>query len=137
LVLFLTLSILKKEPSEGFKEIMSSNWYTDLIDRTFDEVYIDELDFAQFLLSIGPIPSLTIAVFEDFLKHFIDLRRTQVGAPKKYNVKKSDVVTWFENYKDLNKDNAALQESDLAVYSVGIIKNDMPDGKLNLGFMNV
>jgi hypothetical protein len=35
----------------------------------------------------------------------------------------------------MNKDNAALQESDLAVYSIGIMKNDIPDGKMELGFI--
>jgi hypothetical protein len=40
------------------------------------------------------------------------------------------VVQWFEKYKDLNKDNSALQESDLAVYSVGILENNIPEGKL-------
>ena len=113
---------------------MASEWYKDLIDTTFNRVYKDELEFAEYLLSIGDIPSLTVGVFEGFLKYYVDYRRSQLGAPKQYNVNKTDVVTWFENYKDLNKDNAALQESDLAVYSIGIMKNDIPDGKMKLNF---
>ena len=61
----------------------------------------------------------------------LDLRISQIGLEKIYNQEKTDVVQWFENYKDMNKDNAALQESDLAVYSIGIMKNDIPDGKMN------
>jgi len=125
-----TINILKKEKVEGFTEIMESQWYSDLIDNTFSRVYDDEMSFAKYLLSIAQIPSLTEKVFEQFLKFYVDLRRVQLGKNKIYNQEKTDVVQWFENYKDLNKDNAALQESDLAVYSIGIMKNDLPEGKL-------
>ena len=127
-----TLGILKKEASEGFKELMESDWYKQMVKDTFLNVYDDEIGFAEYLLSIADIPTLTIPVVEKFLKYYIDFRCTQIGIDKIYNQEKTDVVQWFENYKDLNKDNAALQESDLAVYSIGIMKNDIPDGKMNL-----
>ena len=127
-----TLGILKKEASEGFKELMESDWYKQMAKDTFLKVYEDELSWADYLLSIGDIPTLTKPVVDQFLKYYIDLRANQIGLDKIYNQEKTDVVQWFENYKDLNKDNAALQESDLAVYSIGIMKNDIPDGKMNL-----
>ena len=127
-----TLGILKKEPSEGFKELMESDWYKQMVKDTFLKVYEDELSWAEYLLSIGDIPTLTKPVFEQFLKYYVDFRLQQIGVDKIYNQEKTDVVQWFENYKDMNKDNAALQESDLAVYSIGIMKNDIPDGVLNL-----
>ncbi len=127
-----TLTILKKEASEGFKELMESDWYKQMVKATFLQVYDDEMEFAEYLLSIADIPTLTKPVFEQFLKYYVDFRCTQIGIEKIYNQEKTDVVQWFDNYKDLNKDNAALQESDLAVYSIGIMKNDIPDGKMNL-----
>ena len=127
-----TLNILKKEPTEGFKELMDSDWYKEMVINTFTEVYNDEIEWSKYLLNIGPIPTLTETVVSQFLKYYIDLRVTQLGLSKIYNQEKTDVVQWFENYKDMNKDNAALQESDLAVYSIGIMKNDIPDGKLEL-----
>lgn len=126
-----TLNILKKEPTEGFKELMESDWYKMMVKDTFLKVYDDELTWAEYLLSIGDIPTLTKPVIEQFLKYYVDLRISQIGLEKIYNQEKTDVVQWFENYKDMNKDNAALQESDLAVYSIGIMKNDIPDGKMN------
>lgn len=130
-----TLKILKSEPSEGFKEIMESDWYTNMVKETFNQVYIDELDWADYLLSIADVPSLTRPVVESFLKYFTDLRLTQLGETKMFNQEKTDVVQWFEIYKDLNKDNAALQESDLAVYSIGIMNNDVPEGKYDMTFL--
>lgn len=126
------LNVLKKEPNEGFTDLMSSEWYTTMVKETFEKVYEEEMEWADYLLSIGNIPTLTREVTEQFLKYYVDLRMTQIGQPKIYNQDKTDVVQWFENYKDLNKDNAALQESDLAVYSIGIMKNDVVDGKFNL-----
>lgn len=129
-----TLGILKKEPSEGFKEIMDSDWYNDMVKNTLLKVYEDEKSWAEYLRTIGDIPGLTEAVIDQFLKYYVDLRSVQLGMPKIFNQEKTDVVQWFENYKDLNKDNAALQESDLAVYSIGIMKNDVPDGELTFDF---
>ena len=122
------LNILSKEKDEGFSEIIASDWYKDMVKNTFMSVYEDELSWAEYLLSLGDIPTLTKPVLDQFLKYYVDLRLGQLGQPKIFNQEKTDVVQWFENYKDLNKDNAALQESDLAVYSIGILKDDLPEG---------
>lgn len=126
------IGILRKTKSEGFSELINSEWFDGLVDRVFTEVYEDELGFAKYLMTLGDIPTLTEKVFEAFLKYYVDLRRVQLGIGKKYNQEKTDVITWFESTKDLNKDNAALQESDLAVYSIGILKDDVPDGKYTI-----
>jgi len=126
------LNILKKEQSEGFKELMHTDWYKDMVKDTFMQVYDDELDWSNYLLSIGNIPTLTSAVLDQFLKYYVDLRSTQLGMKKIFNQKKTDVVQWFESYKDMNQDSSALQESDLSAYSIGIMKNDIPNGKMKL-----
>lgn len=127
-----TINILKNEKREGFSHLMETDWYKDMVKNTFKRVYEDELSWAEYLLSIGPIPSLTKEVVDKFLKYYVDVRVQQLGMEPMFNQEKTDVITWFENYKDLNKDNAALQESDLAVYSIGIMKNDVPEGQIDL-----
>jgi len=128
------LKILSTETNEGFTEIMSSDWYKEMVQNTFKKVYEDEKEWAQYLLEIGPIPSLTMPVVEGFLKYYVDVRLNMIGMEKIYSQEKTDVVQWFNTYKNLNLDNAALQESDLAVYSIGIMKNDVPSGILELNF---
>lgn len=127
-----TLNMLKKTPIEGFSHLMESKWYADMVQETFKEVYEDEMTFFRYLASIADIPTLTEAVIDNFIKYYVDLRVGQLQQPKIFNAEKSDVVRWFEHYKDLNLDNSALQESDSAVYSVGILRNDVPEGVLNL-----
>ncbi len=98
----------------------------------FISVLQDELEWADYLLNFGNIPTLTRRVIEDFMKYYVDLRLESIGVEKVYNQEKTDVVQWFENYKDMNLDNSALQESDAAVYSIGILVNDIPDGAMKL-----
>jgi ribonucleoside-diphosphate reductase beta chain len=129
-----TLNILRKEPTEGFADLMKSQWYTDMVNEVFLDLYKDEMEWADYLMSIGDIPTLTKPVVEQFLKYYIDLRSTQIGQPAIYNQEKTDVVQWFDSYKDINLDNVAMQESDMAAYSLNIMKNDLPEGKLELNF---
>lgn len=130
------LRILRSEKSEGFSELMASEWYSKMVKRVLKGVYEEELDWGKHLLSIGNIPGLTTKVLEGFLQYYTDFRAVQLKEPKIFNAEKTDIVRFFENYKDMNKDNSAQQESDLAVYSIGILENDIPEGKIQLDFFN-
>lgn len=121
------INILKKEQSEGFSELIRSDWFSTMVYETFNDVLTDELEFAEYLLSIGDIPTLTLPVIEKFMKYYVDLRVSSIGQSKIHNQEKTDVVQWFESYKNMDMDNAALQESDLAVYNIGILMNDLPE----------
>jgi len=126
------LSILSTEEREGFTDIMNSDWYRNMVKSTFETVYSDEVEWAKYLLSIGNIPTLTEEVSKLFLQYFIDQRLGQLNMDPLFNSHKTDVVQWFESYKNMDKDNIALQESDLSVYSVGIMQNDISDGPITL-----
>ena len=39
--------------------------------------------------------------------------------------KKSDIIDWFNTYRDINKQNAALQEASNISYQKGTLKNDL------------
>jgi len=126
------LNILKSKQDEGFTEIMNSDWYHNMVKETFQSVFDDEMEFSKYLLSIGDVPTLTEEVLKQFLQYFVDFRLTQLKEPVIFNQESTDVTRWFTLYRDLNKDNSAGQESDLAVYSIGIMKNDVPDGKIEI-----
>lgn len=129
------LSTLKREKKEGFSELINSEWFSEMTKKVFTKVYEDEMEFARYLLGIADIPTLTEAVLDSFIKYYVDLRLTQLQQEKIYNQEKTDVVSWFESYKNLNLDNSALQESDSAVYSVGILRDDLDSGVMNLDQM--
>ncbi len=124
-----TLNILKKNPEEGFADLINSDWYNDKVEEIFKEVFNDEMDWADYLLSFGNIPTLTKKVVGDFMKYYTDIRVSALGCKKIFNIEKSDIVTWFDMYKDIDKDNTAQQEAEATNYSIGILKNDLVDGE--------
>jgi len=125
-----TIQILKKTKSEGFSELINSKWFSNMATKTFLDVLRDELEFYDYLASFGDIPTLTKRVVEDFMKYYVDDRLSSIGVAKPFNIIKTDTVQYFEGEKDLNISNVAQQESDMSIYSIGIMKNDIPDGKL-------
>lgn len=124
------LDILKTEESEGFKQIIDSQWFIDMVKTVFREVTEDELDWGRHLLSFGPLPTLTLQVLDRFIKYYANLRSRQLlnGEVLYEGVVKSDVVDFFENYKDIDKDNTAQQEGEALGYNVGILVNDIDEG---------
>lgn len=129
------LHTLKTVEREKFAHLVNTEWFDSMVKDVFQKAYNDQMDFARFLLSIADVPSLTEGVVSSFLKYYVDLRLTQIQQPKLFNEEKSDVVTWFEYYKNLNLNNSALQESDAATYSVGILRDDLPEGVFDLDEM--
>jgi ribonucleoside-diphosphate reductase beta chain len=123
-----TIQTLKKNPIEGFSDLIKSEWFTEIVYRVFAGVYDDEMEFARYLSSFGDIPTLTEGVYSSFLKYYVDNRLTSIGVEKLFNQSKTDVVQWFETYKDIDKDNTAQQEAEGTAYNIGILKNDMDEG---------
>lgn len=126
------IDILKKEPSEGFSELINSYWFTDMVKNIFNEVVEDELGWGKHLLSFGNLPTLTMPVFDNFIKFYANKRCKNIIGENIYNnVVKSDVIDFFENYKDIDKDNTAQQEAEAINYNIGILVNDIGDGLIN------
>lgn len=122
---------LMRDEAEGFVELFKSDWYKKTVHQIVDEIVEDELNWASYLLSFGPIHSLTIQVFEDFIKYYANNRLSRIGMDNLYNdVKKTDIVTWFDMYKDINKDNTAQQESTAINYNIGNMSMDYGDNDL-------
>jgi len=124
------INILTNNKDEGFSDIFKSDWYNDLVISSFKQCYEDELEWGKFLLSYGRIPSITIEVLETFIKYWIDERLGRINQPKIYNEKSSDIITWFNLFRDVDKDNTAFQEGDGLAYNIGILVNDLTENKL-------
>lgn len=125
------INILRKNEDEGFSDLMNGKKYKDMVEDIFEEVKIGEIKWGKYLLSIGNIPSLTPKVLENFVTYYINDRKSKIKMSNVKNVA-DDTVNWFEVYKDIDKDNVAGQESEGLAYNVGILKNDIPAGKIKL-----
>lgn len=125
------IRILMRDESEGFTELFKSQWFKNEVNKIVSDIVDDELMWAEYLLSFGPIKSLTMDVFNNFMKYYANDRLKNINIDPLYpNAIKDDSVKWFEMYKDINKDNTAQQESTALNYNIGNMNMDYNDNDL-------
>lgn len=111
---------------ESFKRVIQTEWFADKAHEVFSKVLKDEKSFADYLVEVG---GMDLPVSRDgvhkFLDYYTDKRLVDIGVPVMTGQEKTSLVEWFNNYKDLNKENIALQESDMAVYNIGVMVDDL------------
>lgn len=116
------LKALKDE--ERFTKLLASDWFKAKAQEVFKSVYDDECTWASYVLELGEISFISKQEIHRFLQYYVDLRLRDIGVPELFNQPETDTIRWFKNYKNLNLENVALQESDLAVYNIGTLTND-------------
>ena len=116
---------LMKDPR--FEAIISTEWFADVAQKHFLKVYHDESNFAEYLRGVlSEYTPISEENTNNFLKYWVDSRLADLGIPGIFgNPEASPIVEWFTTYMDMNKDAIALQESDLAVYNIGTMVDDM------------
>ncbi len=127
------INILARNENEGFKDLMDSAWYKDHVINIVKEIVADEVEWGEYLLSLGRVPGLTKSTLNSFMKYYANNRLEKIGFEPLYQneVNKPDLVIWFENYKDINKDNTAQQEATAINYNIGTMELDYGDKDLN------
>lgn len=119
----LLLDNLKQD--ERFAKHIQSQWFQDTAIEAFNQVLKDEKSFADYLCEQG---GMELPVSRDgvhkFLDYYCSKRLSDIGVVIDIT-EKTSLVEWFEMYKDLNKENIAMQESDMAVYNIGVMQDDM------------
>lgn len=116
---------LRKDPR--FSEILESEWFTETAQKHFLKVYQDESNFAEYLRGVlGEFTPISEENTNNFLKYWVDLRLRDIGVAGVFgDFEETPIVKWFNEYGDLALSNSALQESDLAVYNIGTMVDDM------------
>jgi len=122
------LGILRKQKSEGFTELVNSEWFAETARSIFRKVVRDEISWGNHLLSIGNVPTLTSRIIESFVKYYANKRLSQIKVEELYvNTPKIDIIEWFEVYKNIDLDNVAQQEAESGAYNIGILQDDLGD----------
>lgn len=122
------MNILRREDKQGFKELFDSGWFDAEAKRIAEETVNSEIEWNKYLLSDGDIPGYNINIITNFLKYFANLRLKNIKVQEIYSMeeaKHNDTIDWFENYRDLNKQNTMLQEASNTSYIKGGLKNDL------------
>ena len=122
-----TVLIKELRKDTRFSEILASDWFTETAQKHFLKVYQDESNFAEYLRGVlGEFTPISEDNTNNFLKYWVDLRLRDIGVAGVFgDFEETPIVKWFNEYGDLALSNSALQESDLAVYNIGTMVDDM------------
>jgi len=119
-------TVMKKlSRSPKFKHLFESKWFEDTFNSTLRATVEREMKWADYLLEDGETPGFNKAISEHFVQYWADRRLKEVGLDTIYNVKKNDIEIWFDEYRNPNGKQSALQEIDNISYQLGQLKDDM------------
>ena len=120
-------AILRTDENQGFKDLFDNNFFREELDSLIRITVEQELEWGKYLLQEGDIKSLSFDTCEYFIKwraNFLDSILGREDNPYKEYIANNSTIDFFENYRAINKQNAALQETDNTAYQKGQIVND-------------
>ena len=62
---------------------------------------------------------------EHFIRYYADKTLRDINMDPIFKEPKSDVIDWYEDYRNINNQNTAQQETSNVAYQKGIVKNDL------------
>lgn len=120
------IDILRSDPSQGYTHLFQNGWFESEATRMASVIQEQELDWMMYLLKDGPIPGFNEAIGTHFIKYWVNNRLQSLKLPiLNVGVVINDIISWYNSYKDLNKQSTLLQESDNLGYQKGSVVNDM------------
>ena len=91
-----------------------------------DYTVAEEIKWAKYLFDERDVLGINSSISEHFIKYWAGVRLRDIGIETEYlKEKKSDIIDRFNTYRDINKQNAALQEATNISYQKGTLKNDL------------
>lgn len=117
------LNILRNDESQGFSHLFE--WFDKEMEKFVKKTVKAEMEWNEYLLKDGNIDGYNKNIGEHFIKYWADKRLKEIKMQPIYNEKKSDIIDWFNSYRDINSTNSALQESEATRYQKGKLINDL------------
>jgi ribonucleoside-diphosphate reductase beta chain len=121
------IKVLSSDASQGYKHLFDSGWFAKMVLGLATFIEEQELDWNLYLLRDGGVQGYNQTIGEHFIKYFACKRIKELGVQPLQEVKANDTVKWFNTYRDINKGNAAAQETTSISYQKGGLTNDIED----------
>ena len=121
------MTILRNDEDEGFKHLFDNGFFDKTALSMCKEIVKLEIEWAKYLFDGKDVAGINSSISENFIKYYANLRLSDIGIPDNpyMKVERTDIIDWFNNYRNINKQNAALQETSNTSYQKGILKNDL------------
>ena len=125
----LLMKTLRNEPHQGFSSLFENGWFNKTLIEMVNEVVDQELEWAKYLFDGKEVKGINYNISEYFIKWRACISLRLVGIDDKDNPYTEYVdnttTRFFDNYRNVNKQNAALQETDNTSYQKGQLTNDL------------
>lgn len=129
------LNILRKEKDEGFIEVANSAWFNEKALQVFKEVVDSEMRWFDYQNSIEELPGLSHDSAREFLEFYAHRSLELIHIQSDFKSVKNEIVTFFEDKKDINNAKAQAQETNLLSYNIGVLEdNDYWTKEVGNGF---
>ena len=117
------INILMKDKNQEF--IHLKKWFEIKTYEIAKETAELEMEWADYLLKDGSIKGYNKDIAYHFIKYWTDIRLKELKLEPIYNEEKSDIIDWYNSYRNLNNKQINLQEADNTNYQKGTLKNDL------------
>lgn len=122
------LKLLRTDPSQGFSHLFDDGWFDQEATKMATMIATQEIEWMYYLLRDGDIPGFNAKIGEHFIKYWTNFRLVGIKVEEIFSgIVINDIITWYNNYRDISKQNAALQEADNLGYVKGGLVNDLND----------
>jgi ribonucleoside-diphosphate reductase beta chain len=125
------LDILHKEESEGF--VQTSKDCRDRAISMFVKAAEEEKRWAEYLFKDGSILGLNEKVLSQYIEWLTDVRMSNIGFPKQFNVKNNGLGSWAMSWFESSSVQVAPQESEITSYK----KHSVSSGINNLDLSGI
>ena len=115
----------------NFDEVFKTEYFETKAKEYCKFVVEQELEWAKYLLEGRNVPGLSYATAEYFIKYQANYRLSSLNIVMDDYLEfaeKNDTIIWFDNYRNIDNLNTAIQESTATSYTRGL-KADWPEVK--------
>lgn len=98
--------------------------------KLYEDVIAEEKAWADYLFKKGPVIGLNAEILKDFVDWTAYNRLKDIGIKYMGQYPKSTPIPWFNKHLNLNKKQAALQETESTSYVIGVMSDSIDRDKL-------
>ena len=93
--------------------------------KMYEEVIAEEKSWADYLFKKGPVIGLNAEILKDFVDWTAFNRLKDIGIRYQTAHPKTNPIPWFNKHLNLNKKQAALQETESTSYIIGVMSDSV------------
>lgn len=97
----------------------------DVVYKMYEEVILEEKNWAKYLFSKGSVIGMSAQIFIDFVDFTAQQALKDIGIKYRGVAPKTTPIPWYNKHTDTSKKQTALQESESTSYVIGVMTDSI------------